>query len=139
LIALARLAEQNWFRRLWQVYWVILFALTHIRQPGWPAWAPPAPSDKTMHVCFFFVLAWVGWLVLTSKGNRRAWRPIEWFSIVALYGACDEVTQPMFGRACAILDWVADCAGAILAIGCVEVFRLWRRTVRQTRRTATGR
>jgi len=122
------LIERRGFRRLWQFYWVLLFGLTHAPQPGWPSWAPE-PSDKTMHLVAYFLLAGAGWLVLTSGAGRSQWQPTEWFGVVAVYGACDEVTQPIFGRNCSVLDWTADGAGAILAIGAIEVLR-WRRRAR---------
>ena len=44
---------------------------------------------------------------------------------VAVVGAVDEATQPVFGRQCSVLDWLTDLGGACLAVAACLVIR-WR-------------
>jgi VanZ family protein len=64
--------------------------------------------------------------VLSTCASRRMWTPIEFFAVMVVYGACDEVTQPIVGRNCSIFDWLADIAGTVLAMALIEVVR-WGR------------
>ena len=47
--------------------------------------------------------------------------------LVVMVGAMDELTQPLFGRQCSALDWLADLVGAGLAVGLWLPFHRWRR------------
>ncbi len=116
------MTRSRWFLGLWSSYWVLLFASTHTPMPGWPSWAPE-PSDKTLHVAAFFILAFVGWLALSARFGPGYWQASGWFVVAAIYGACDEVTQPLFGRNCSILDWFADILGVVMAITVIEIGR----------------
>lgn len=120
-----------WFARpigtwVWLSYWALLCAATHSPQPGWPGWAPE-PSDKTLHLVTYFGLGLLGWLVLSARENGVPWRPFEWFSLVVVYGAADEVIQTICRRYCSTSDLAADAIGAGLAIAAVEVYRRLRR------------
>lgn len=120
-----------WFARpigtwVWLSYWALLCAATHSPQPGWPGWAPE-PSDKTLHLVTYFGLGLLGWLVLSAGKNGVTWRPFEWFSLVVVYGAADEVIQTICRRYCSPSDLIADAIGAALAIAAVEVYRRFRR------------
>jgi VanZ family protein len=93
------------------VYWIALFAATHV-----PAVHPPLAlvhADKMAHAGMYAVLA----LLLAVAWSQRAW--VSWrailavFALLAIYGVLDEVTQPMVGRSADVLDWLADMAGAI--------------------------
>ncbi len=118
--------QRTWFRNLWLAYWVTLFALTHAPEPKWPGWSSK-PSDKTIHVVAYFLLAGAGWLVLGSRSGPSRWRVLDWFAAVIIYGACDEVLQAVCGRYCSTRDLAADAIGAAAAIVGVEVFHLLRR------------
>jgi VanZ family protein len=44
-----------------------------------------------------------------------------------VYGLIDEITQPLTGRSCDIYDWLADLAGAGMAVGLLSGVKwLWR-------------
>ncbi len=118
-----RLGQQPWFILAWIAYWVALFVSTHIPRVPWPS-GLPEPNDKTLHVVFYFGLALMGWMVSSGRPVAHRWTNVEWFSVLAIYGAFDEVTQPMVNRHCSILDWFADMAGSALAIGLMAM--VWR-------------
>ena len=71
-------------------------------------------QDKVIHACAYLVLAAL--LLLGDGGpeGRRAWR---WAAVAAFYGITDELHQ-MFvpGRSADVLDFLADAAGAVLAV-----------------------
>ncbi len=118
--------HQRWLRRLWLGYWVIMFALTHWPKPKWPRWAYQ-PSDKGMHLVAYFLLGVIGWLALSARPGRRPWRPVEWFAVLVVYGAFDEVSQSLVRRYCSSLDLLADAVGAAAAIAFVELCRRFTR------------
>ena len=94
-------------------YWAFLAVVTHIPQPRLPG---VPVGDKTSHL--------IGYGTLASMLYVTLWiaRPRDWSLtwkiplILFVYGALDEVTQPMFQRSCEFLDWVADAAGALIAV-----------------------
>jgi len=103
------------------VYWSLIVTLTHMPHP--PRVGPPM-SDKLQH--------FIGYGILTSLVYLSMWsiRPDfrrTWFwapTIVLFYGALDEWTQPLTGRTCDIHDWLADFAGAAVAV--IVLLALWR-------------
>ena len=107
-------------RRFWQliwtltaIYWVFICIMTHLPPDKVPK---PDVSDKTEHVVAYGLLAGMIHLCLWP----RRWTMLKTASLVLcvalVYGALDEITQPIFGRDCSILDWLADAAGAIIAV-----------------------
>ena len=50
-------------------------------------------------------------------------------SLLAVVGAFDEITQPLVGRDCELLDWCADVVGAVVGSGAV-VGIAWLRRLR---------
>jgi hypothetical protein len=73
--------------------------------------------DKLAHLAVFGLLAT---LVLRSPGLRHAWIAVV---AVSLFGAADELRQSLTpGRVMEFADWLADSAGALIA---VAVYRLW--------------
>src|SRR5215207_309084 len=95
-------------RSLWTLtglYWTLCFVLTHVQLPA----GPPGPSyDKIKHYLAYGGLAGAWYLCLWASKPRFRWM---WLAVVALgmsYGAIDELTQPLVGRACEFQDWLAD-------------------------------
>jgi len=69
-------------------------------------------SDKLAH---FAVYALLGTLLGIAIGRRWSWLggAVVVTTIGLIYGAIDELTQPLFGRSCSIHDWYADAAGVV--------------------------
>ena len=75
--------------------------------------AAPRHSDKLVHFCAYFILAWLG-------GRRRIathrFRHLAvWVVIYAIYAAFDEWLQPYSGRSLELGDWIADVCGVVAA------------------------
>ena len=102
---------------LWVVcaaYWVALFTLTHL--PRVPA-VGQRVQDKLAHFMAYGVLAGVLYLVLWASRSPQRRAAYFVISVTLLYGAMDEITQPLVGRSCELYDWFADAAGAGAAVG----------------------
>ncbi len=106
-----------WQRLVWTataVYWIAMFVGTH-----WPKGPhlPISGGDKVMHFS-----AYLGLALLLSL-STLSWWPVLWLKsigivgLLACYGAFDEMTQPLVGRDCELLDWCADMTGVLLAVG----------------------
>ena len=115
-------ARRPWLHGVLAVYWLILFIVTHLPKSPWPGWAP-APKDTSLHFAAYLLLGGIGWAALASGRRPVRWRAVEWFAVVAVYAACDEILQMVCNRFCSVADLVADLLGATLAIGCVELVR----------------
>ena len=106
------------------VYWLAMFAGTHYPKPPHTAFGN---ADKWMHFSAYFGLA-----VLLSIATAVR-RPVSLgvaLAIVALlagYGALDELTQPLVGRDCELMDWCADVTGILIGASCFQVVALARR------------
>ena len=53
--------------------------------------------------------------------------PLIVLGIVMAYGAFDELTQPIFGRDCEFLDWVADSSAGVVAVSILGPLRMLMR------------
>ena len=105
-------------------YWLAIFSGTHY---------PQAPrieidnSDKILHFSGYFGLAF---LLMAWRLTRRAptFGAVAFVvAVIVTYGALDEITQPLTGRDCDLLDWVADVAGTILGASTAAVGMAWWR------------
>lgn len=106
------------------VYWLALLTATH--WPKVPGIDVPG-KDKTLHAVAYAFLTGLLLSALTRQARlARGW-PIALaaVTIVAVYGALDERTQPWTGRTCDLLDWTADMVGAAsVALGYLIATRL---------------
>jgi VanZ family protein len=100
-------------RRAW--LWPLLVAVlifgvssrSTVPEPGIPN------LDKVAH---FSVYGLLGTLLVRTRAGGR-WAPFLAFAGASLYGVTDEVHQSFVpGRSAEVADWVADTAGAALAI-----------------------
>ena len=92
-------------------YWLTMFTLTHL-PPG--AIRPVHVSDKIQHFAGYIILAVLLDITLFAKlHSSRAWITLI---IVLLYGAFDEMLQPLTHRTADLADWFADGAGAAAGI-----------------------
>lgn len=108
--------------------WLTEAVFTHIPLPTLP---PTVPSDKTLHVVAYFVLGSVFLLTLRAYA-LGLWRRLAIaLPVLAVYGALDELTQPLVNRHASVYDWLADAAGVLLAIAVhavvVMLHRHWHR------------
>ena len=72
--------------------------------------------DKLLHMAAYGVL---GLLVALAYGGR--WQTtlsaaIALFVLLAVWGFVDELTQPFFGRAGDIIDWIYDLIGSLIGL-----------------------
>lgn len=92
-------------------YWLTMFTLTHM-PPG--AIRSVQVSDKIQHFAGYMILAVLLDITLFAKlHSSRAWITLI---IVLLYGAFDEMLQPLTHRTADLADWFADGAGAAAGI-----------------------
>ena len=93
------------------VYWCILLAATHLPPRNMPH---VEVNDKFDHLAAYSVLALL--IGLSWRWSKRPIRAIglQTIIVVMIAGATDELTQPIFGRDCELLDWCADVSGAIV-------------------------
>jgi len=78
--------------------------------------------DKLLHLLVFGLLA-TAWFRAMSSSWRTLARSVAAIAVTAAFGAFDEVHQSFTpGRFMEFDDWLADCAGAILA---VVVYQCW--------------
>ncbi len=104
------------FRRIsWAVtilYWGVIFIATHL--PPKDVHIPPG-SDKQIHfIAYFLLSSLLGMSLLISRPSRK-WVPLFVVAVAMVYGAFDELTQPIMDRSCDIHDWYADVTGASTA------------------------
>lgn len=114
---------QLWWRRATTLalsgYLLLMFSATHA--PKIPKAIEPKFSDKWQHSLAYFglgVLAGLWWGTRRSLWGRGAL--FVWGAIL-VYGAFDEITQPIVGRDADILDWRSDAIGSAVGLALVTV------------------
>jgi len=93
--------------------WVGAFVATHLPPEDMSA---IHVSDKVAHCIGYGALATLLAGVLTFFGRARFSRVALALGILLAYGAFDELTQPIFRRTASFDDWLADAAGAAIAL-----------------------
>lgn len=116
--------------RIWRSVWPLLLAVTIFVASGRDRLAVPQTgisfADKLIHFAVFGLLAT---LVLRLWDTRRVRlrAALAAFALVSLYGGLDEFRQSFTpGRTVEFDDWLADTAGAcvaVLAYGCWGGYR----------------
>jgi VanZ family protein len=96
------------------VYWVGIFTLTHL--PPEKIAKAPKVWDKGAHFMAFFGLAAVLGAALLLTFPARRTMPLWVLAISMVYGAIDEVLQPLVRRDASVRDWVADLVGVVPAV-----------------------
>ena len=104
--------------------WVTAFTLTHIPETGL---THLEVSDKTLHFLGYFLLTSTLLLTLNAFSIAHIKRIISAVLIMALYGAVDELTQPLVNRCAAWSDWFANIAGITAAVIIIELLAYWGR------------
>ena len=75
-------------------------------------------SDKILHAAAYFVLTWC-WLKAFSScwgGGGSKWLMFGIILVPIAIGTVIEFTQPLVGRTCSLLDWVANVVGVGVAV-----------------------
>jgi VanZ family protein len=111
------------------VYAAVLVFATHYPKPQ-ELLGPNAPSDKMLHVMAYAVLAGLVGLTLVAAGRWTRPAITRAAGCMAVFGALDELTQPLpwFRRAADPLDWAFDLGGIALGLAAVAVaVAIWRR------------
>ena len=100
------------------VLWLAALVATHV-----PAEQVPEVrfSDWTLHALGYLALGSAFWLTLWAHGAGR-WKRVMWvLGAMIVYAALDEITQPLVNRVASLTDWVADAAGAVIALAACEL------------------
>lgn len=94
-------------------YWLMMLFLTHL--PEIPKEYESGLGDKSEHRIGYLLLSLgLGLSLSAQSGPLRVRHLAIVMGIVAIYGAFDEMTQPLFGRNCDWYDWSADLQGGLL-------------------------
>jgi VanZ family protein len=118
-----------WLRRIsWfltAAYWALLCTLTHLP----PEEIAKAPQfwDKAEHGLAYFLLSVLLGASLMFTFPERRTIPLWVLTIGLVYGALDEIFQPLVRRDAELLDWVADACGVWSAV--VILWLLQRRFI----------
>lgn len=109
-------------------YTIVLVFATHYPKPQ-ELLGANAPSDKTLHVMAYAVLATLVGLTLAAAGRWTGGAIARAAAGMAIFGVIDEITQPLpwFGRAADPLDWGFDLGGIALGLAAVGILvAVWR-------------
>ena len=103
----------------WLGYWVLLFAVMHMRRPPGARLVYPF-GDKVLHTATYLILGLLGGWAALRRGRRidAGW-VIRWALVYAAYAAADELLQPLVHRTCQFGDWLADVAGIAAALALI--------------------
>jgi VanZ family protein len=111
----------------WQWLWPLVVAATIFYASSCSRVAGPKipNADKYGHFLVYGLLA----TLLCRMGT--GWRAAGWALLAAsAYGASDEWHQYFVpGRSCSLADWIADTAGAALAVALYQGVALYRRAL----------
>ncbi len=92
-----------------------IFYLSH--QPSLPVPALFPHQDKLFHAIAYALMSWVALAAFGYLSEPKKIIAISAWLFCALYGVTDEWHQSFVdGRFADVLDWLADCFGAGLAI-----------------------
>ena len=121
--------------RLWQlalaVYWIALFAGTHIPIDRVPR--SVGSADKLAHLGAFAVLAFIFATTWQLSAGHLMTRHLVWsWIVIAIYGGFEEITQPIVGRVASVADWLADVTGAALGLLAFVMIRRYLQRARST-------
>jgi VanZ family protein len=109
-------------------YTAVLVFATHYPKPQ-ELLGANAPSDKTLHVMAYAVLALLVGLTLVAAGRWTRPAIARAAAGMAIFGALDEITQPLpwFRRAADPLDWAFDLGGIAIGLAAIAVaVAIWR-------------
>jgi len=93
--------------------WLLALTATHV-----PAAkiTTTGMGDKKLHAVGYFVLGIAFTAAMAGWGVGRGRRALLVAGVLAVYGALDELTQPLVNRHASPWDWLADLAGIAAAV-----------------------
>ncbi|MBI5764638.1 MAG: VanZ family protein [Planctomycetes bacterium] len=104
---------------------ITAFVVTHLPPPDQPI--KPLEHDKLLHTIGFVGLGTVlAWRLSATHRPFPLVTAMAWYSVLITYGAFDELTQPITGRSCELLDFLADGLGGIIGMGLIIVAQTMR-------------
>ena len=114
--------------------WLLLFTATHLPSKQLPSGIEL--PDKMIHYWAYTVLGLHFCLFIMSRAPKISVGVQRCLLYVgpgiALYGAFDEITQPLTGRSCEFMDWVSDALGALTALTVTTTaYFLWKLLARE--------
>jgi len=119
-------------KRAW--LWPFLLAATIFTLSGTTRIATPDiglqfSKDKVAHFLVFGLLATS--ILRVPKLSRLGWRGAAMAALIAAaFGGLDELRQSFTPeRSVELADWIADALGAVVAVACYRMNRLYRRTL----------
>ena len=96
------------------LYSVSLVVATHL--PRVPTVVRVPGADKWLHLVAYECQAILAMGTLYFM-NRLILKNVVYLMIMlTIFGAIDELTQPIFSRQAELLDWVTDCAGVCFGV-----------------------
>ena len=107
------------------IYWPAIFVLGHIPIPRLVYQA--GVSDKSLHFLAYLVLVFLLWFAI-NPDRKVNWRrgTIWWvLLVVVLYGLADELLQPLVGRTCDIIDFLANVTGTFGGLVLLAFVTFW--------------
>ena len=100
------------------IAWAVAFVATHIPASKLPRLHAP---DVMLHAGGYFVLSGLFLLTLTAYRVIRPYKLCLVTSTMILYATLDETTQTFVNRYATLEDWLANIAGAMLAVVTLEI------------------
>ncbi len=97
--------------------WVFEFVLTHIPADHLPRLET---ADWQLHGVAFLAVSGTFIAAMVAYNIPRWRRILLAASILPLYAAIDELTQPLVHRTASLDDWLADLVGAMIALVAIE-------------------
>ena len=108
------------------IYWLAIFFATHT--PHIPDWMiSNKMSDKTLHFLCYFGLVFLA-RTAANPYHRVQWRKKRIWIVLAstiIYAILDEYFQPLSGRTCDPMDFLADMAGIATGVFIMSVWTFW--------------
>lgn len=92
----------------------MLVIITHLPQDVMPDRLQVSGLDKIEHVIAYGVITLL--FILSIKKRFSLFRAIILLFAISVFGAIDELTQPLVNRVASPIDWLADIIGIVAVL-----------------------